>query len=311
VIGDVAGHGLPAASVMGELRSAARAYALEGHSPAQLLRRMDSLMRTTERTFMATCLCIHLDPATGTLTYASAGHPPAVLRRPDGTVEQLTGALAAPLGFLSARRGPEASAPLEPGAVLVMYTDGLVERRGQSIDDGIDRLASALVDGGEDADVAADGLLAALGAGGGLDDDVALLVARAVPVNPRRLELSLGAVPASLAPLRRAMVRWLDANDVAPKVAYDIVLAVNESATNAIEHAYGPGSANFDFEAVRDGDAVEVVVRDRGHWRPARGEHRGRGLSVMRATMDSVDVDRGTAGSEVRLRRVVATGGAA
>src|SRR5919202_892371 len=141
VIGDVAGQGLPAASVMGELRSAARAYALEGHSPAQLLRRMDSLMRTTERTFMATCLCVHLDPALGTLTYASAGHPPAVLRHADGTVEQLTGALAGPLGFLSARRGPEAIARLEPGAVLAMYTDGLVERRGRSIDDGIDRLA--------------------------------------------------------------------------------------------------------------------------------------------------------------------------
>src|SRR4051794_15605113 len=305
VIGDVAGQGLPAASVMGELRSAARAYAVEGHSPAQLLRRMDSLMRTTERTFMATCLCLRLDPAMGTLTYASAGHPPAVLRRPDGTVEQLTGALAAPLGFLSARRGPEATVRLEPGAVLAMYTDGLVERRGRSIDDGIDRLAGALAEGDGNVDAAADHLLAALGAGDGLDDDVALLVVRTVPVDPRRLALSLGAVPGSLAPLRRALARWLDANEVAPKVAYDIVLAVNESATNAIEHAYGPGSASFDFEAVRDGDAIELVVRDSGSWRPARGEHCGRGLGVMRATMDSVDVDRGTAGSEVRLRRVV------
>jgi serine phosphatase RsbU (regulator of sigma subunit)/anti-sigma regulatory factor (Ser/Thr protein kinase) len=305
VIGDVAGHGLPAASVMGELRSAARAYALEGHSPAGLLRRMDSLMRTTERTFMATCLCMHLDPALGTLTYASAGHPPAVLRHADGTVEQLGGALAAPLGFLSARRGPEATARLEPGSVVVLYTDGLVERRGRSIDDGIDRLAGALANGDGATDHAADRLLAALGAGDGLDDDVALLVARTVPVDPRRLELALGAVPASLAPLRRALGRWLDANDVAPQVAYDIVLAVNESATNAIEHAYGPGTASFDFEAVRDGDAVELVVRDSGHWRPARGDHRGRGLNVMRATMDSVDVDRGTTGSEVRLRRVV------
>ena len=109
VIGDVAGRGVGAAARMGQLRSVARAYALEGHSPAQLLRRMDSLMRTTERTFMATCLCVRLEPAMGTLTYASAGHPPAVLRRPDGTVEQLTGALAAPLGSprpAAARRRP-------------------------------------------------------------------------------------------------------------------------------------------------------------------------------------------------------------
>jgi signal transduction histidine kinase/serine phosphatase RsbU (regulator of sigma subunit) len=305
VIGDVAGQGLPAASVMGELRSAARAYALEGHSPAQLLRRMDSLMRTTERTFMATCLCVRLEPSTGTLTYASAGHPPAVLRHPDGTTEQLTGALAAPLGFLSARRGPEATVHLAPGAVVAMYTDGLVERRGRSIDEGIDRLAAALSAGDGPADTASERLLAALGADEGLDDDVALLVARTVPVDARRLELSLGAVPASLAPLRRALTRWLEANDVGPKVAYDIVLAVNESATNAIEHAYGPGTATFDFTASREGDAVELVVCDSGHWRPARGEHRGRGLGVMRATMDSVDVERGTTGSKIRLRRVV------
>jgi Stage II sporulation protein E (SpoIIE) len=105
VIGEVSGQGLPAASVMGELRSAARSYALDGHSPAQLLRRLDALMRTTGRTFMATCLCLRLDAAAGRLTYASAGHPPALLRRADGTVDRLTGALAAPLGFLSGRRG--------------------------------------------------------------------------------------------------------------------------------------------------------------------------------------------------------------
>jgi signal transduction histidine kinase/serine phosphatase RsbU (regulator of sigma subunit) len=306
VIGDVAGHGLPAASVMGELRSAARAYALEGHSPAALLRRMDALMRTTGRTFMATCLCMHLQPATGALTYASAGHPPALVRDPDGTVRQLTGALAAPLGFLSARRGPEAETELAPGAALVLYTDGLVERRGLSIDVGIDALGRALrAAGGEPT---ASGLLGALGAEGGLHDDVAVLVARAVPVDAERLELSLGAVPGSLAPMRRALARWLSANAVADRVAYDILLAVNESATNAIEHAYGPGEATFEVDARRDGDAVHIVVRDFGRWRPARGEHRGRGLNVMRSTMDDVDVSRSSAGSEVRLSRMIADG---
>jgi signal transduction histidine kinase/CheY-like chemotaxis protein len=306
VIGDVAGQGLPAASVMGELRSAARAYALEGHSPSALLRRLDALMRTTGRTFMATCLCMRLQPATGALTYASAGHPPALILDPAGTVRQLTGALAAPLGFLSARRGPEAETELPPGAALVLYTDGLVERRGLSIDVGIDALGRALRDGG--GEPTASGLLGALGAHRGLDDDVAVLVAHAVPVDPERLELSLGAVPASLAPLRRALGRWLSANAVGDRVAYDIVLAVNESATNAIEHAYGPGDATFEVEARRDGDEIQIVVRDFGRWRPARGEHRGRGLSVMRSTMDAVDLSRTSAGSEVRLSRVVPDG---
>jgi anti-sigma regulatory factor (Ser/Thr protein kinase) len=290
---------------MGELRSAARAYALEGHSPGELLQRMDSLMRTTGRTFMATSLCVRLAPAAGRLVYASAGHPPALLRRADGTVERLTDALAAPLGFLSGRRGREAEARLEPDAVLAMYTDGLVERRGVSIDEGIDALAAALA-GTSGSDVDADALLAARGATHGLEDDVALLVAHAVPVDGARLDLSLDAVPGALAPLRRALTRWLEANAVGAQVAYDIRLAVNESATNAIEHAYGPAAARFDVHARRDGDTVEIVVRDSGRWRPARGRHRGRGLGVMRATMDSVDVERGTVGSEVRLRRLIA-----
>src|SRR5262249_55067103 len=146
------------------------------------------------RTFMATCLCIRLEPAAGRLTYASAGHPPALLRRADGTVEQLTGALAAPLGFLSGRRGREIEERLEPGSVLAMYTDGLVERRGRSIDEGIDALAAALADG-DGADSSAAGLLAALGADSGLDDDTALLVTRTVPIDARQLSLTLDAVP--------------------------------------------------------------------------------------------------------------------
>src|SRR5262249_52710934 len=161
------------------------------------------------------------------LTYASAGHPPALLRRADGTVEQLTGALAAPLGFLSGRRGREIEERLEPGSILAMYTDGLVERRRRSIDEGIDALAAALGDG---ADCSAAGLLAALGADSGLDDDTALLVTRTVPIDARQLSLTLDAVPSTLAPLRRAFARWLDANEIDAAVAYDILLAVNETA---------------------------------------------------------------------------------
>jgi anti-sigma regulatory factor (Ser/Thr protein kinase) len=118
-------------------------------------------------------------------------------------------------------------------------------------------------------------------------------------------------VPGSLAPLRRALGRWLGANAVGTRDAYDILLAVNESATNAIEHAYGPGDATFEVDARRDGDTIDIVVRDFGRWRPARGEHRGRGLSVMRGTMDAVELSRTSAGSEVRLSRTVGADGGA
>jgi anti-anti-sigma factor len=116
--------------------------------------------------------------------------------------------------------------------------DGLVERRGRSIDEGIDALADALTAAGASPD--ADAILSVLGADHGLDDDVALLVAHATPVDLQRLDLTLDAAPTTLAPLRRALTRWLDANAVGAQTAYDILLAVNEWATNAIEHAYGP-----------------------------------------------------------------------
>jgi hypothetical protein len=157
--------------------------------------------------------------------------------------------------------------------------DGLVERRGRSIDEGIDALADALTAAGASPD--ADAILSVLGADHGLDDDVALLVAHATPVDLQRLDLTLDAAPTTLAPLRRALTRWLDANAVGAQTAYDILLAVNEWATNAIEHAYGPGAPRFSVEARRDGDAVEIVIRP-GPLEPPSGPHRGARLHAER-----------------------------
>ena len=134
-----------------------------------------------------------------------------------------------------------------------------------------------------DAGVDADALLAALGASGGLEDDVALLVAHAVPVDRERLDLSLDAVPGTLAPLRRAVRRWLDANGVGALVAYDILLAVNESATNAIEHAYGPGAARFDVHVRRDADAVEIGSRPRSRCASSASPWRSRRATIRPA----------------------------
>jgi anti-sigma regulatory factor (Ser/Thr protein kinase) len=101
--------------------------------------------------------------------------------------------------------------------------------------------------------------------------------------------------------LRRWLVRWgAGADEV-----YDITVAVQEASANAIEHAYGPGRATFEMEALHDGGVITVAVRDRGRWRAPRGTHRGRGLSMMRALMESVDVQQGEHGTTVVMRRTL------
>ena len=141
-VGDVAGHGVTAAVLMGQLRNAFRAHAYEHTSPADVLRRM---LRHVDEDEMATALCLTLDPYTQELTYASAGHPPSLLVNGDSAVvERLGHALAPPLGYVQAAEIREATVELPAGGTLVAYTDGLVERRGWSIDTGIDLLASVV-----------------------------------------------------------------------------------------------------------------------------------------------------------------------
>jgi serine phosphatase RsbU (regulator of sigma subunit) len=174
-IGDVAGKGLLAAASMGRLRNALRAYAFDGARPSELLRLLDRLV--VEEDTMATAAHVSLDPVTGRLRYASAGHPPALRVAPDGTSAWLTGALGPPLGTAWEPRD-EAEAQLAPGERLLLFTDGLVERRTGTLDDGLQRLA--IVAGaavGGDLDAWCDAILAGMTgtAGGSFEDDVAML----------------------------------------------------------------------------------------------------------------------------------------
>ena len=161
-IGDVAGHGVLAAAVMGQVRQAVRAYAFEGHPPAALMDRLDLLVSDSGLA-MTTCLCGILDPGTGLLRFSNAGHPPPLVRRADGTVERVTDGLSHPLGVTMAHRHVEAEVTLGLGEALLLYTDGLVERRGEVIDVGIDRLASALAVGFTSAEEACERIVAELG----------------------------------------------------------------------------------------------------------------------------------------------------
>ncbi|MFF5313559.1 PP2C family protein-serine/threonine phosphatase [Streptomyces massasporeus] len=181
VIGDVTGHGLHAAVMMSQLRTALRAYAVDGDSPGRLLTRLHRFLHHLQPDLYATAVIARFHPDEPTLTWAAAGHPPPVLRLPDGTVRTLDAKPGAMLGIPLTQEIADHTERLEPGSTLALYTDGLVERRAQGIDPGIERLATAL--GGFrsaelDADLegSADRLLHPLLSDSERDDDVCLLL---------------------------------------------------------------------------------------------------------------------------------------
>jgi anti-sigma regulatory factor (Ser/Thr protein kinase) len=135
-------------------------------------------------------------------------------------------------------------------------------------------------------------------------DDIAFIAAR-VPPLPDRLDTTWPATLDSLSEARHLLRRWLRTHGAGERETYDIVVASQEACANAVEHAYGPGRATFDLEAQAEGGRVRIVVRDRGRWREPRGSDRGRGLPIMRAVMDEVEVRQADDGTEVILTRTL------
>ncbi|MEV7081222.1 SpoIIE family protein phosphatase [Streptomyces sp. NPDC093516] len=181
VIGDVTGHGLHAAVMMSQLRTALRAYAVDGDSPGRLLTRLHRFLHHLQPDLYATAVIARFHPDEPTLTWAAAGHPPPVLRLADGTVRTLDAKPGAMLGIPLTQEIDDHTVQLSPGSTLALYTDGLVERRAQGIDPGIERLAAALgrFDSAElDADLegSADRILHPLLSDSERDDDVCLLL---------------------------------------------------------------------------------------------------------------------------------------
>jgi PAS domain S-box-containing protein len=302
VVGDVVGHGLRAAAVMGQLRNACRAYALVETSPAEVMARLNRLVTTDDQEVMATVLYLVLDRETGEVVYTSAGHPPPVVVSADGATF-LDEGRSVPIGAVESAVFREATAMLPEEATLFLYTDGLVERRDVSLDDRLAQLrAAATAAGGDLPDVCEQVLLGVLGTQAPLDD-VALLAVRPAAVVRDRLELTLPAEPESLVGLRRRLGRFLHAAGASDHETFEITLTISEAAGNAIEHAYGPGDADFVVEAaVRDGEVV-ASVRDSGSWREQRDHQRGRGLRIIEGLMDDVEVERAATGTVVTMRR--------
>jgi PAS domain S-box-containing protein len=308
-MGDVVGHGLGAAALMGQLRHATRAYALEGHPPGAVLDRLDRLMRTLDGGQMATLLYLVVEPDRSSVRLASAGHVPPLLVGPDGRAAFLDTAPDPPLGVFATSSHSEIEVPLEPGATLILYTDGLVEERGASIDEGLEALRVAAADPGEDPEALCDRLMAAMLDVHTPDDDIALLALRALPVPPGPFRVELRPDPDQLASMRRRLGRWLTARGAVREELDELQMACHEACSNSIEHGCGFGPGTVTVEADLDEAGVLVEVRDSGAWveRPNGPlPHRGHGLPLMKAFVDSVEISRSEEGTSVRLRRRLA-----
>jgi anti-sigma regulatory factor (Ser/Thr protein kinase) len=314
-VGDVVGHGVQAATAMGKLRSAMGALGLVVDSVPQLLGRLDQFADKIEEARFGTVAAVLLEPETGELRYSLAGHPPPLVIDRDGKGRFLEGGNGPPLCIVLGddRRRPEGRATLEEGATLILYTDGLIERREISIDNGLERLMDAaaarhryeperLCD--EIVDEFAEGSL----------DDLVFLCLRREPRDTRIFTHVFPAVPKALQQVRRELRAWLTEQGVAERRIEDLVQACGEGCANTVRHAYGeqPGDATLELRLRRDGTIV-TRIRDAGVWRArAHTESSGHGMEIMRALSDDVHVHRTPQGTTVVMEaRGSAVGGVA
>ncbi|MBA2642671.1 MAG: SpoIIE family protein phosphatase [Actinobacteria bacterium] len=300
-VGDVAGRGIAAAVSMGQLRHAFRAYALEHISPTAVVQR---LARHVEEDGMATMVCVTYDPYTRELAYASAGHLPPLLVDPAaGTVTKLERPGSGPLGWLLPNTPEDERAIVPPDAMLALYTDGLVERRGLQLDQGIDRLGAAILaalpaEPRDAVDTVVDGVVESP-----TDDDLALLLVRLEEV-PSALHIELPAEPSLLRELRRRVRTWLAHRGLDQSAREAAVLALSEACNNAIEHGYRDSPGTIRVRLDQRGDALGIRVADDGSWRhPVEDPTRGRGIVIMRGLMDVAEIVQKPHGTEVVLEQ--------
>lgn len=291
VIGDVMGQGMAAAALMGQLRAAVRSLQHLDLSPAEVLRLLDRLVDDLQAgagpadSRIVTCVYAVYDPGDEVLVYSSAGHLPPVMLEPDGTARLLAGPGSPPLG-VGYGGATQHEVPIQPGSVLVLYTDGLVEDRLRDIDQGIEQLRRTPCHT-DDLEELADRILDSLSPAGGYDDDVALLLLR-VPRRPvsvlgtRRTSIVIPHLPQAAGHARGHARRVLDRWRVPADVAQDALLAVGELVANAIVH----GDPPIRLDMRRNAHRLVIQVSDGNlrpprEARPASDAESGRGLRIV------------------------------
>jgi PAS domain S-box-containing protein len=302
VVGDCVGRGLPAAAIMGQLRSSARALLINGAEPALLLEQLDSAASLIPNAYCTTVFLAVLDTDSGLLHYSNAGHMPAMLARPESGTSLLNDARSVPLAVRRDHPRPQASLLLPFGSTLLLFTDGLVERKRESIDDGIDRAAVALVDAMKGPlDAVAEVVLRELAPAAGYDDDVAMVIYRREHT-PLRIESEAAAE--ELVHIRHRLGDWLRDIEVRALLIEDIVLVINEACTNCIEHAYRGHEVGTILLEVRAVDAeIRARITDSGSWKQPKVNpgNSGRGLVLMRILSDTMEIDSGPTGTTIDI----------
>ncbi|GIF08429.1 SpoIIE family protein phosphatase [Actinoplanes siamensis] len=310
VVGDCVGHGLQAATVMGQLRSACRAVLLQDSSPARALAALDRFAALLPGASCATVFCGVLDPANGHLRYSAAGHPPPIVTHADGTTQLLDQGRSRPIAIRPEEQRQEATYDMPPRSTLLLYTDGLVERRRQPLTEGIDQAVAAVQLGRRTPieDLATE-VMERLAPAGGYDDDVALLLYR----QPGPLELEFPAESSRLAPVRTALRGWLERCGIDPVTAQNVLVAAGEACANAIEHGHRDrdrAGGSIKLRAAATAEALHLIIADNGRWRvprPGENPHRGRGIMLMRAFMGEVTITTGAAGTIIDMQTRIAS----
>jgi len=301
VIGDVAGHGMAAATFMGQLRSAIRAYALDTDGAGAVITKLAEFSDRME-TRMATVVYATLNLSTWGVRIARAGHPYPLLLRADGSTEFLSDAGGPPLGAVGGQTYNEQAVTLLPGDTLVLYTDGLIERRGSQLSEGEAALAEVASTAPDEPELKCQAITTRLTEGLTIADDIAILTVQTVGLD-ELLEVEVPAEPSQLATARHLIRRWVEANQGTDDDCAAFAIAVSEACANSIEHAYGPRDGIVHVRAsLVDGEA-EVTIRDRGKWREPRDSNRGKGIPMMEEFMDDVSVEPTEKGTTVKLVR--------
>lgn len=288
VIGDVQGHSAGAATIMGQMRTAVRAYAVEGHPPDVVVSRANRLLVGMETDLFATCCYVELDMEEGNAWFVRAGHLSPLVRHPDGSTGEVQVEGGLPLGVLAEAEFPMTAVALAPGTVLVLVTDGLVESARLHLDEGMLRTRDALAA----ADPSDPGRMAdeLLGDADRREDDIALLLLRydGMKVRPIRASYVVWRLPDAVMHARRFTARTLRAWKMAEH-ADAVLLVVSELVTNAVVHTQGA----VRLELTRAADRIRIAVSDSSPRAPAKPvivdweATGGRGLLLVEATSAS------------------------
>ena len=304
VVGDTVGHGIEAMISMGRLRSALSALAVHNMEPASLLTELDEFISRSEGSTYATIFYAVVDLRSRTIRYASAGHPPGLLIGAEGRATWLDEGQTEPI-YGKASRRIRASSSFDLGSTLILYSDGLIERRGQSLSVGLDRLAEAAsqLSQGTPEEICA-GLFERLGGDAGRDDDAVVLVMKP-GMDPSEYHEVFPARPEELRNLRSSLRSWSKARGLSQSVSDDLLISVGEAASNSIRHAYrGTVGGDVTVRITFVGARLNVSIADAGKWHNPYDEEAfpGLGTEIIDSVTQDLQVTRSGKGTIVTFR---------